>query len=282
MTTQTKNSKPKKWYPRKYYKDHYKDFMPGEILIGTTTYHDELMNENRMLFLFAIGRKKTNGRFFEYYNHFSTREFSLDPNEKDEELRLYRPLSLNKDYVQPKNVQLIRGTYQTLCAIIRHDIINGFQQKYYFMKKGLTDYEDYYKNFQIIQQEIRDNYGNFFRVDDKIGYLLYATSTDEDYYFVYITEDFSIQCMTAVGGYEFVPREKAPKKLQKMFYDDIKPETQLRVQEAILHSLIGSAEVIFSQINWEFADKYFLSLLRTAGILYNKEDYNTRTDIINK
>lgn len=270
-----------KWYPRDYYKEQYMDLKPGEILIGTTTRYDELMNEHRMAFVFAIGRKKTNGRFFEYYNHFSTHEFSMDSEENYDEFVSHMPMSLNKDYVKPKDVQIIRGTYQTLCAIIRQDIINGFQQKYHFMQIGATDHEDYYKNFQTIQQEVRDNYGNFFRVDDKIGYLLYATSTDEDYYFVYITEDFNIQCMTAVGGYKFVPREKAPRKLQKMFYENIKPETQLKVQEAILRSLIASPEVIFTQINWEFTDKYFLSLLRSAGVLYNQEDFKTRNDIIN-
>lgn len=76
------------------------------------------------------------------------------------------------------------------------------------MTDAMREHKD--SNCYRIIQEIEQDGGKFVSFsdrDDDCGLLVCATSTDEDYYWVYIDNDFKVHYSSAVGGYDSIAEE---------------------------------------------------------------------------
>lgn len=126
-----------------------------------------------------------------YYNIFSIKEIDLE-NDK------YVPYT---DYLNENEIYLKTIPFEEWCSIIRKQNYDSFM---YFLN---NDEED--NNAKTIYEQIKQDQGKYINFmscgDDNDcyeGFLLTVVSTDEDYYYVYLTKDGQIRQMTCVSDYE--------------------------------------------------------------------------------
>ncbi len=103
----------------------------------------------------------------------------------------------------------------------------------YILNKSLEDARKNKKsNYNVIVNEVNMDGGKYIKFDNNdIGFLICATSTIEDYYYVYMDKDKNIKMSSCVGGYEVIKPSEIPQNLAVLSY--IRKHDKLYIKEII-------------------------------------------------
>lgn len=112
-----------------------------------------------------------------------------------------------------------------------------------FIKKKLNDVND--NNLKLIKSFVDTNGGKYIETPNgKIEYLIGASATDEDYYYITVNNDIKISFISCVGHIDIVkPIDSELSKLN----DIIKNNPKLII-EKLKNIINNSCDVIFSGI----------------------------------
>ena len=90
----------------------------------------------------------------------------------------------------------------------------------YIVNKHLEDVKkDPNSNYNIIVNEVNRDGGKYIKFDnDDIGFLICATSTIEDYYYMYMDKDRNIKMSSCIGGYEIIESSETIRNLSVLSY----------------------------------------------------------------
>ena len=87
-------------------------------------------------------------------------------------------------------------------------------------------------NYNLIVNEVNMDGGKYIKFDnDDIGFLICATSTIEDYYYMYMDKDKNIKMSSCVGGYKVLKSSEIPQNLSVLSY--IRKHDKLYIKEII-------------------------------------------------
>ena len=87
-------------------------------------------------------------------------------------------------------------------------------------------------NYNIIINEVNKDGGKYIKFDnDDIGFLICATSTIEDYYYMYMDKDRNIKMSSCVGGYEIIESPETIQNLSVLSY--IRKHDKMYIKEKI-------------------------------------------------
>ena len=226
------------------YKEQYTSIKPGEYFL--------LLDDDE--WFVCIGRSLKNNRLLSYYNIFTSDEV----NDDFEQRVFSREMN-----VKPENVRTLVCSYDLFLAYNRHSIVKG-------LKHCLDNPDDEHsKNFYHIRKEVQENGGKCIKTleGDEV-YFLGATSTDEDYYYIYVDADYHISCSSCVGKFGTV-LPHVPKKLKKFYSreSDVYEKVSQKLFDAIIKKLYGEPEVFFTDIHYDFFDKYALPNLKLMNMI---------------
>ena len=103
----------------------------------------------------------------------------------------------------------------------------------YILNKSLDEAKTNKKsNYNIIVNEVNRDGGKYIKFDnDDIGFLICATSTIEDYYYVYMDKDKNIKMSSCVGGYKVLESSQIPQNLSVLSY--IRKHDKMYIKEII-------------------------------------------------
>ena len=166
--------------------------------------------------------------------------------------------------VDEKNVRSIICSFDMFLAYNRLSIINS-------LKRCLDNPdEDYSRNFYSIREKLKEAGGKCVKLDDGTeAYFLGATSTDEDYYYIYIDAEYNISCDSCVGKHAEV-LSYVPKGLKK-FVECTEEKVSQKVFDAIVKRMWDEPEVFFTPIYFDFIDKYAVSRLEMMSMILKEE-----------
>ena len=166
--------------------------------------------------------------------------------------------------VNPEDVHYTICSFDMFLAYNRQSIIRG-------LKRCLDNLDDKHSsNFYSIREEVKEAGGKCVKLDDGTeAYFLGATSTDEDYYYIYIDSDYNISCDSCVGKHAEV-LSYVPKGLKK-FVECTEEKVSQKVFDAIVKRMWDEPEIFFTPIYFDFIDKYAVSRLEMLSIIL-KED----------
>ena len=162
--------------------------------------------------------------------------------------------------VNPEDVRYTICSFDMFLAYNRQSIIRG-------LKRCLDNSDDEYsRNFYSIREEVKEAGGKCVKLDDGTeAYFLGATSTDEDYYYIYIDTEYNISCDSCVGKHAEV-LSYVPKGLKK-FVECTEEKVSQKVFDAIVKRMWDEPEVFFTPIYFDFVDKYAVSRLEMMSII---------------
>ena len=162
--------------------------------------------------------------------------------------------------VNPEDVRYTICSFDMFLAYNRQSIIRG-------LKRCLDNPDDdYSRNFYSIREEVKEAGGKCVKLNDGTeAYFLGATSTDEDYYYIYIDADYNISCDSCVGKHAEV-LSYVPKGLKK-FVEYTEEKVSQKVFDAIVKRMWDEPEVFFTPIYFDFIDKYAVSRLEMMSII---------------
>ena len=166
--------------------------------------------------------------------------------------------------VNPEDVRYTICSFDMFLAYNRQSIIRG-------LKRRLDNPDDEYsRNFYSIREEVKETGGKCVKLNDGTeAYFLGATSTDEDYYYIYIDAEYNISCDSCVGKHAEV-LSYVPKGLKK-FVKCTEEKVSQKVFDAIVKRMWDEPEVFFTPIYFDFIDKYAVNRLEMMSIIL-KED----------
>ena len=166
--------------------------------------------------------------------------------------------------VNPEDVRYTICSFDMFLAYNRQSIIRG-------LKRCLDNPDDEYsRNFYSIREEVKEAGGKCVKLDDGTeAYFLGATSTDEDYYYIYIDAEYNISCDSCVGKHAEV-LSYVPKGLKK-FVECTEEKISQKVFDAIVKRMWDEPEVFFTPIYFDFIDKYAVNRLEMMSMIL-KED----------
>ena len=142
-------------------------------------------------------------------------------------------------------------------TVCRHDMFIAMEREH--IRKHIRHCienpdEEESKNLVDIRTQLNEMGGRCIRgISGDDLYMIGATATDEDYYYVYIGPDYRITASSCVG----TPGEilgDVPEELRKFTVPDT--EVSDRVRDAIILHMTGSPEMFFTPVYYDFADKY--------------------------
>lgn len=148
-------------------------------------------------------------------------QFALYKNEKDElniYYNLYHHIKVNAD-----DYPFIMNNRETECNTFELVDIKNFQL---YVRHNIEMMLDVSKeiessNYNLIVKEFEKDGGNIVKFDfDSYGLLVAVSSTDEDYYWVYLNLDKEnkpkINFSSCVGGYEVIKENELTDELRKV------------------------------------------------------------------
>lgn len=162
--------------------------------------------------------------------------------------------------VNPEDVRYTICSFDMFLAYNRQSIIRG-------LKRCLDNPDDKYsRNFYSIREEVKEAGGKCVKLNDRTeAYFLGATSTDEDYYYIYIDTEYNISCDSCVGKHAEV-LSYVPKGLKK-FVECTEEKVSQKVFDAIVKRMWDEPEVFFTPIYFDFIDKYAVNRLEMMSII---------------
>lgn len=103
----------------------------------------------------------------------------------------------------------------------------------YIVNKHIEEVKkDPKSNYNIIVNEVNRDGGKYIKFDnDDIGFLICATSTIEDYYYMYMDKDRNIKMSSCVGGYEIIESPETIQNLSVLNY--IRKHDKMYIKEKI-------------------------------------------------
>ena len=103
----------------------------------------------------------------------------------------------------------------------------------YIVNKHIEEVKkDPKSNYNIIVNEVNRDGGKYIKFDnDDIGFLICATSTIEDYYYMYMDKDRNIKMSSCVGGYEIIESPETIQNLSVLSY--IRKHDKMYIKEKI-------------------------------------------------
>lgn len=226
------------------FKEQYTKIKPGEYFVAL---------DGDQWFV-CIGRSLKNNKLLSYYNIFTS-------NEVDEEYE--QRVFTHELNVQPENVHTLVCSYDLFLAYNRHSIVKSLQH--------CLDHPDdeHSRNFYSIRKKVQENGGKCVKTleGDEV-YFLGATSTDEDYYYIYVDADYNITCSSCVGTFGTVLNH-IPKKLKKFYSREpqVYEHVSQKLFDHIMMRLYGEPEVFFTDIHYDFFEKYALPNLKLMNMI---------------
>ena len=166
--------------------------------------------------------------------------------------------------VNPEDVRYTICSFDMFLVYNRQSIIRG-------LKRCLDNPDDEHsRNFYSIREELKEAGGKCVKLyDGTEAYFLGATSTDEDYYYIYIDAEYNISCDSCVGKHAEV-LSYVPKGLKK-FVECTEEKVSQKVFDAIVKRMWDEPEVFFTPIYFDFIDKYAVNELEMMSMTL-KED----------
>ena len=229
------------------YRDRFDEIRDGKVLIGI---HDNYM-------IFAFYRSFKDHKVYFYRNIFSSHWVDEDT-----------PFMGTEWGVDFEDVKTDLVNYDMFLAWGRRNIINDFKYHY--------DHPEEKSNFFVIKKELEKDGGKIvtfddYKSEDEMGLLIGVTSTDEDYYYIYVNGDYKLQCMTCVGGYKVVEDKYIPKSLRKFKKESISNRSTKLIIDALYKKMLKDAEVFFTPIYLKHLSKDDLTLFKQFSLLYLTE-----------
>lgn len=226
------------------YRERFDEIRDGKILIG--------IHDNHMIVAFY--RSLKDNKVYFYHNAFSSHCVDEDS--------AFMEAEWSVDFEEVKT-DLVN--YDMFLAWKRRNIINEFKYQY--------DHPDEKSNFFTIKKQLEKDGGKIVTFGDyksynKIGLLIGVTSTDEDYYYIYVDGDYNIQSATCVGGYKVVEDNDIPQNLRKFRKVFIGKRTVKRITDTLWKKMLKDAEVFFTPIYLPHLTLDDLTLFRVFSLFY--------------
>lgn len=207
--------------------DNIKD---GKILIGI---HNHYM-------VFAFYRSFKDNKVYYYNNIFSSHWVDEDTTFMETEI------DIDKNDI--------------ITDFINYDMFLAWQRRNIIADIDMIQKEpDSHPNFFLIKKQLERDGGkivSFAPNVNETGILIGATSTNEDYYYAFITSEGKMKSMTCVSGYTVADEENFPQFGTKTILDKI------------MNELAARGEVFFTPIYLSNITPEDLTLFKQMSFLY--------------
>lgn len=172
------------------------------------------------------------------------------------------PELMEKTYDIDKNdVKTYFIGYDMFYSILRKDIISR-------IKKNCTN-GDKSPVFSMIQEKIIKDGGKIVSFHTKKGLLIGAASTDEDYYYIFIDEDYNILSTSCVGKYKVLEESETTDSLRKL--KCLSGEDKEDVLRKMIYHFMLTPEVFFTEIHIPNISEDELRLFNYLSLCYVEE-----------
>ena len=218
----------------------------GKILIGI---HNDHM-------IFAFYRNLTDGKVYAYNN------------------------ILSSSYVDEEGTKFMETEWDIPTEEVRTDFVNYDMFLAWNRRNIIRFFEDYpgesedKSNYRLISEELKNDGGKIVKFKNMsynvMGLLIGATSTDEDYYYLYVDANYKIHSMTCVGGYTVLEDKEIPRNLRK--FKDLSREDSKHIRNLLEIRLLRTAEVFLTPIYLKHFSEADLTLFNQYSLLYLKEN----------
>ena len=227
----------------KDYQEQYSKLKQGEFLIA-------LFNETIVMCVYRI-----DDRIILWDSYMHSTDITSGKNNK---------LNIQwSDNLTPDTVKTVVTDYYGFVGISRKAIING-------VREHIDDPES---NIWKIRREIKEDALKLVSFSGKDnGILLCATSTDDDYYYMYIDEGMSIRQSSCVGKYETVSDVPALEEFAREYFNISKDATYEDIEQIVYEKVVmrlwTGPEVIVTSLPLESAlDKYKRQAMKEMHLL---------------